>query len=165
MMTAYLLFTSKNDELMCNYIFAEEEIKLFSFSLEEEFIVKAEETKYKTVKELEASYSAKSKTAKSKKQRSVIVRKEYQDIRQALYFLGSSMDDFKEGIPAHKKLPQIVNPYDMDFEEVDDDFDPIKSNLNDEEFNEDKLLDGLKDFQDDDEEKNFDDLDDDEYFR
>ena len=79
-----------------------------------------------------------------------------------MYFLEGSLEDFKKGIYAHKKLPQIINPYDLDFEGREEDFTPDE--VMEDDFNEEKLLDDLKKIQDDDEDdKLYDEPDDDFY--
>ena len=166
-MFAYLLFLKKDDEEICENIYAEEEGQLFNYSFEEDYIVKTEEVKYKNVKELEAILTGKGKTStkgKKKESKSKLIKNECQDIKQALYFLSGSLDDFKQGIHAHKKLPQIVNPYDLDFDGREDDFTPGKEEIED-EFNEEKLLNDLKSFQnDDDDDKIYDDPNDDDFY-
>jgi hypothetical protein len=166
-MIVYLLFTQKDEEHICNFIYSEADGELNSYSLDEDYIVKAVETKYRSAKELDAAFHDKNKSskAKSKDKKSQLIKKEYPDIKQALYFLGGNLEDFKQGIPAHKKLPQIVNPYDMDFEGEAENLSPVEDIIDDEEFNEDKLLDELKDFQEDEDDKNYEDLNDDDFYK
>ena len=163
-MFAYLLFLKKDNEDICKNIYAEDEGQLFNYTLDEDYIVKAEEVKYKGVKEMEAAFSDKDKTKKGKKKesKSQLIKKEFSDIKEALYFLEGSLEDFKKGIYAHKKLPQIINPYDLDFEGREEDFTPDE--VMEDDFNEEKLLDDLKKIQDDDEDdKLYDEPDDDFY--
>jgi len=164
-MFAYMLFLKRDDEDICKNIYAEDEDQLFNYTLDEDYIVKSEENKYKNIKELEEAYHDKSKSQKGKKKegKSKLIKKEYSDIKQALFFLGGTLEDFKQGIHAHKKLPQVINPYDMDFEGKEEDFTP-GDDVGD-EFNEEKLLDDLKKFQDDDDDdKLFDDTNDDDFY-
>jgi|WetSurMetagenome_2_1015567.scaffolds.fasta_scaffold528823_2 hypothetical protein len=166
-MIAFMVFTQKDDENICNNIYSEEDGELFNYFIDEDYIVKTEEPKYKNVKELELAIldKDKSKKGKSKDKKSQLIKKEFHDIRQALYFLGGNLDDFKQGIQAHKKLPQIINPYDMDFEEGDSDLNSIEVDIDDKEFDEDKLFDELKDLQDDEEDKDLDEPDDDDFYK
>jgi hypothetical protein len=168
-MIAFMLFTQKDDDNICNNIYSEEEGELFNYSIDEDYIVKTEETKYKSIRELELALGdkEKSKKGKGKEKKSQLVKKEFHDIKQALYFLGGSLDDFKQGIPAHKKLPQIINPYDMDFEDGETDLDSVEVDIDEKEFDEDKLFEELKDLQDNEDDKDVDEPaeDDDDFYR
>lgn len=121
-MNIYFLFSSVNDEYICKYIYTKESNKIYSYSYDEGYIVKSEENVYKDLKEIEDKYISKSKKGKSGKKSlpAVVMKKEFSDVRQSLYFLHGNLDDFNNGIPARKRLPEIINPYDMDFEHTDD---------------------------------------------
>jgi len=160
-MTVYLLFSPREEEHICTFIYTKEDGKIISFSFDEEYIVKTDETAIKDFKQLEEAYPAKAKPKKGKKPEDnpVLIKKDYPDVRQALFFLEGTLADFQENIPAHKKLPQIINPYDLDLDEnemqtadLDVDFDK--------EVDEDELFNNDLDPEDD---ENFGTFDDDYY--
>lgn len=160
-MKVYFLFKLKNDNYICSYIYNEENSKIFSYSYDEDYIVKTEEPNYKKLEDIEAVFSKTSKSKKAKDANSLLEKKDFPDIKHALFFLEGNHDDFKAGIQARKKLPQIITPYELDFEE-DDKFDPIKDDDLEDGIEEEKLLEGFKDLNDDEDDiaDNFDDDDD-----
>lgn len=155
-MTVYLLFSPREEEHICTFIYSKENGKIQSYSFDEEYIVKTEETAIKDFKQLEDAYPAKTKPKKGKKPEDnpVLIKKDYPDIKAALYFLEGTLADFQENIPAHKKLPQIINPYDLDLDEnemkgADIDFDS--------EVGEDELFSDLDPEEDDENPDTYDD--------
>lgn len=167
-MTVYLLFSPKEDEHICTYVFTSEKNKIISYSYDEEYIVKEDEPKIKSFSDLEEKYSDKGKNKKNKQ--AVLIKREYPDIKDALFYLDGTLEDFNQEIKARKKLPSIINPFDMDFEEDVEDFstigkaaldDDIDGNIEDSDF--------MKDFDADEEEDtdnysdNYDEDDDDLY--
>jgi hypothetical protein len=149
-MKILMLFRSREEEFRCDYIYVAENNKVYSYSFDEDFIVKSEEKTIKDFKHLEELYPEKSKAKKTKisSLAPLLMKKEFPDAKSALYFLGGTIEDFKEGIPAHKKLPEIVNPYDFDFDEEKDSFEKIiESDL---EIDETDLLDEFDNTEDDD---------------
>lgn len=160
-MTVYLLFSPREEEHICTFIYTKENGKIISYSFDEEYIVKTDESTIKDFKQLEDAYPAKAKPKKGKKPENnpVLIKKDYPDVKQALFFLEGTLTDYNENIPAHKKLPQIINPYDLDLDEnelkgadMDVDFDS--------EVDEDELF---KDLDSGDEDEAFGNYDDDYY--
>lgn len=160
-MKVYFLFKLKNEEYICSYIYSEEHAKVFSYSFDEDYIVKTEEPTYKKLEDVETLLSKNSKSKKAKSNNPVLEKKDFADIKQALFFLDGTHDDFKEGIHARKKLPQIITPYEMDFEEDDE----MKDEDLEDGVDEDKMFEDFKGFDEDEEDdlQNFDDDDDDLY--
>ncbi|MGE5458529.1 MAG: hypothetical protein ACM3RX_09260 [Methanococcaceae archaeon] len=157
-MKIYFLFSNVDDEFICKYIYTSENNKVISYSYDEEYIVKSEETAIKSLDHLEEVYEAKWKGKKGTRT-GQLIKKDYPDVKPALYYLDGTLEDFKEEIPARKRLPQIINPYDMDFDEGSEDLTTMKdSHLDfDKDFDEDL---GLGDeFKDDEEPGNYDDDD------
>lgn len=161
-MVVYFLFSPKDDEHICSYIYTSEKSKLISYSYDEEYIVKTDEPKIKDFNDLEEKYSNKGKSKKSKQ--SILIKGEYPDVKDALFFLDGTMEDFKQGTKARKKLPPIINPFDLDFDEDTEDFSAMDSmdsiNL-DKEIDDNEFLDEFK--SDDDEYEEYPDDDVDKY--
>lgn len=160
-MVVYFLFSPKDDEHICSYIYTSEKNKLISYSYDEEYIVKTDEPKIKDFKDLEEKYSGKGKNKKSKP--SILLKGEYPDVRDALFFLDGTLEDFKQGIKARKKLPSIINPFDLDFDEDTEDFSAMDSmdaidldkEIDDSEF--------LNEFKSEDEDEEYPDDEEDDY--
>lgn len=125
-MNIYFLFSNIKNEYICRYIYTKENNKVFSYSYDEGYIVKSEESTYKSLDEIEDTFKSKTSAAKNSKQSNPpkLLQKEFFDVRQSLYYLNGTLENFNEEIPARKRLPEIISPYDMDFEETDsfDDF-------------------------------------------
>lgn len=175
-MKVYFLFTYIDEEYICNNIYAEEEGKVINYSVEEDYIVKAEDPAVKSLAKLEEMYEPRAKgkkgtrTAAKQENPPKLIQKEFDDVREALYFLEGTLEDFNEEIPARRKLLPIVNPYDLDFEEDKDEFPVFGESdvdLEKEGFFEDDELDDFGVDGDEDEEDdfggNFDDDEDDKY--
>ncbi len=160
-MIVYFLFKLKNDDYICSYIYNEENSKIFSYSFDEDYIVKSDEPNYKKLEELETALLKKSKSKKAKDTPVILEKKDFPDIKNALFFLEGSLDDFKEGIQARKKLPQIINPYDLDFEEGEE-FGSLKEEDLESGVGEESLFEDFKDLPDDEDDaaETFDDDDD-----
>lgn len=118
-MKFYFIFSKKGEKSTCSAIYSLENGKLFSYSVEEDYIVKSDDAHIKTVEKLLEKY----KDAKTK----VLIEKEYEQPLNALLYLGASIEDFQNQIPARKRLPQIITPYDMDFEDAENSYPDIKT--------------------------------------
>ncbi|MGE5438868.1 MAG: hypothetical protein ACM3UR_03365 [Bacteroidota bacterium] len=171
-MKIYFLFKYIDEEYICNNIYAEEEGKVINYSVEEDYIVKTEDPGVKSLSQLEENYQAKAKgkkgtktTAKQENPPKLIV-KEFDDVREALYFLEDTLEDFNEDIPARRKLLPIVNPYDLDFEDDSSDYSSYGESDADLEkegfFEDDDAMDGFGPDEDDDEDGFGPDYDDDD---
>lgn len=147
-MNIYFLFNYQEEEYICTYIYSNENNSIVSYSMDEDYIVKTDEPKIKSLKHLEESYSAAKNKKGDKQNPPQLLQKEFPDIKPALYFLEGTIEDFKEGIPARRKLPQIVNPYDLDFEDEKDGF-PLY-NESEMDFDDKKFKDDDDEFFDDD---------------
>lgn len=158
-MTVYLLFSPREEEHICTFIYTKEDGKIISYSFDEEYIVKTDETAIKDFRQLEDAYPAKAKVKKGKKPEDnpVLIKRDFPDVKAALYFLEGTLTDYQENIPAHKKLPQIINPYDLDLDENEMKATEIEF---DSEVDEDELFSDLGTEEDD---ENFDNYDDDLY--
>ncbi|HEX2865399.1 MAG TPA: hypothetical protein VHO03_00075 [Ignavibacteriales bacterium] len=175
-MKIYFLFKYIDEEYICNNIYAEEEGKVINYSVEEDYIVKTEDPAVKSLSQLEEMYQPKAKGKKgpktSLKQENPpkLIVKEFEDVREALYFLEDTLEDFNEDIPARRKLLPIVNPYDLDFEDEGDDYSAFGDSgedLEKEGFFEDDDLDGFGTDEDEDEDgfgPGFDDDDEDDKY-
>jgi hypothetical protein len=164
-MNIYFLFSTVKDEYICKYIYTNESKKVFSYSYDEGYIVKNEESMLKDLSDVEAKFAAKSKGKKAPKKSSgpILIQKEFPDVRQSLFFLNGSLDNFNNGVPSRKRLPEIISPYDMDFESTDDfddlgergfeetegDFDKSKVNFVDDPMEDDDIFDDSIDDDDD----------------
>lgn len=113
-MKALFLFSQIKKEQKCKYIYAEEEGTVYNYSLDEDLIVKTEETNYLTLEEIQKDFAQKTKT------KNILLEQEFPNVKRALGFLGATKSDFDEGIPAFKKLPEIVAPYETEFDKTDD---------------------------------------------
>ncbi len=163
-MKVYFLFKLKNEDYTCSYIFNEEHSKVFSYSYDEDYIVKSEESNYKKLEDVETAFSRTSKSKKSKDANTLLEKKDFPDIKHALFFLEGNHDDFKAGIQSRKKLPKIITPYEMDFEESDE-FENLKDDDLEVEAGEDNLFKEFKDFGDEEDESTDDFDDDDDLYR
>ncbi|MCU7494474.1 MAG: hypothetical protein HF314_15665 [Ignavibacteria bacterium] len=175
-MKIYFLFKYIDEEYICNNIYAEEEGKVINYSVEEDYIVKTEDPAVKSLAQLEEFYQAKAKGKKTTKPAAAkqtskqenppkLVQKEFDDVKEALYFLEGTLEDFNEDIPARRKLLPIVNPYDLDFEDDSEDFAAFGESEEDLEkggFFEDDDLDDFTAGEDEDEDGFGSDYDDDE---
>lgn len=120
-MVAYFLFSPKDDDYICTYIYSSEKNKIISYSYDEEYIVKTDEPKVKNFKDLEEKYSDKGKSKKGKPP--ILLQGNYNDIKEALFYLDGTLENYKQQIKARKKLPPVINPFDIDFDEEEmDDF-------------------------------------------
>ncbi|MGE5496675.1 MAG: hypothetical protein ACM3Q2_01280, partial [Syntrophothermus sp.] len=113
--------------------------------------------------------------------------KEYPEARPSLYFLNGSLENFNNGIPARKRLPEVINPYDLDFDEsdnldgIEDGFGEDTGALGKDDYedsfdddagfdedmdDEDAYKENIDSFDDDlDQEDDFDDDDEDDFYR
>ncbi|MGE5401079.1 MAG: hypothetical protein ACM3S2_11795 [Ignavibacteriales bacterium] len=165
-MKIYFLFKYIDEEYICNNIYAEEEGKVINYSVEEDYIVKTEDPAVKSLSQLEEMFQTKAKGKKGTKTPSKqenppkLIVKEFDEVREALYFLEDTLEDFNEDIPARRKLLPIVNPYDLDFEDDNNDYSVYgesDTDLEKEGFFEDDDEDGFgPDYDDDDEDDRYD---------
>ncbi|MGE5429602.1 MAG: hypothetical protein ACM3QX_00905 [Syntrophomonadaceae bacterium] len=170
-MKIYFLFTYIDEEYICDNIYAEEEGKVINYSVEEDYIVKAEDPAVKSLAKLEEMYQPQQKTKKSGKSTAKqenppkLIIKEFAEVRDALFFLEDTIEDFNEDIPARRKLLPIVNPYDLDFEDDNDDysvFGESEVDLEKEGFFKDDAMDDFGPDEDEDDDGFGPDFDDDE---
>jgi hypothetical protein len=164
-MIVYFLFSPKDDDYICTYIYSSEKNKIISYSYDEEYIVKTDEPKVKSCKDLEDKYSDKGKTKKGKPP--ILLQGNYNDIKEALFYLDGTLENFKQLIKARKKLPPVINPFDIDFDEEEiDEFEDMGPVRIDKKVDDPDFMDEFNssDDENDDEYKDdFGDHDDDEY--
>jgi hypothetical protein len=113
-MKALFLFTQVKKEQKCKYIYAEEDGVVYNYSLDEDLIVKSEEQEFENLEEIKKEFAKKAKT------KNLLVEEEFAGVKKALGFLGASKEDFDQGVPAFKKLPEIVSPYETEFDKSED---------------------------------------------
>lgn len=168
-MKLYFLFTPKKEKYNCNYIYAMEDELLYGFFVEEDYIVKTDDLEITTIDELQKLHKKKIDHLKKNSPDALLpllIEKEFNSINEGLKFLGSGKEDFDEGKPKYKKLPKVITPYDIDFDEDeevtydrklrDEDDDYIKEKEPDEDF--DNSIDDNFDLDDDlfeDDEENY----------
>ncbi len=136
-MKLYFLFTPRKEKYNCTYIYGMEDEQLYGFFIEEDYIVKTDDLEITTIDELEKLHRKRIEHIKKNSPSGLIpllIEKEFESLNAGLKFLGSSKEDFESGKPKHKKLPKVISPYDIDFDEdeevhyekklrdVDDDF-------------------------------------------
>lgn len=158
-MNIYFVFTPEYEEMICTYIYSSEGGKIISYSIDEDYIVKNEEPAIKSLRQIEDMYAAKQKNVKKGSEAPVLMKKEFGNINDALFFLEGTLDDFNNDVPARKKLPQIINPYDLDFDEEKDSAYDFQGEMEDDDLFEDDEFGG----DDEADDKSFDD--DDDYYR
>ncbi len=145
-METYLLFSPKANSHILTYVYVKENGKIVSYSFDEDYIVKMDEPQIKSVKDLETKFS-KGESENSPK----LIKKEFIDLHESLFFLNGTLENFENGEKYYKKLPQIINPYDLDFD--DDEIIEVSSpgkNVNiDDNFDDDDLLDNSHEDEDD----------------
>ncbi|MEI7812378.1 MAG: hypothetical protein WCJ01_08125 [Ignavibacteria bacterium] len=120
-MKIYFLFSNVKNEYICKYIYTNEDKKIYSYSFDEGYIVKNEEPLIKSLKQLKEDFDAKLKTPAKSVNPMVLEHKEFSDVKESLYFLNGSLNNFKYDISARKRLPEIISPYDFDFDEEEED--------------------------------------------
>lgn len=164
-MLVLFLFKPKVNAHICSYIYTVENDHVVSYSFDEDYIVKTDENAFKDLQYVEDHYS-KIIAGMKKDSQPVMVKKEFPDIKAALFYLQGTLDDFNESIPARKRLPQIINPYDMDFDDPADEAAPFKPSS----YSYDKDFDGGDDDEDifdenEDEDFGYDDDEEDGYYK
>lgn len=164
-MLCYFLFRPKVNDYFCSYIYVQEAGKIVSYSFDDEYIVKSDEKTIKSFGQLEEYIADKNRKSKTENQPLKLVQKEFPDVKAALYYLEGSLEDFNESVPARKRLPEIINPYDMDFDDTADSADSFR----DSSFKYDKDLanddDVFGELNDDDGYNEYPDDDDDDYYK
>jgi hypothetical protein len=105
------MFSGK--EKKCTQIYSYESGEVFSYSMDEDIIVKNEEPSFDSLEDLILKFAEKSLRTKS------LDEKDFVSVNAALRYLNSTQTDFNAEIPHYKRLPEIVNPYDMEFGEDD----------------------------------------------
>jgi len=136
-MKLYFLFTPKKEKYNCNYIYAMEDELLYGFFVEEDYIVKTDDLEISTIDELHNLHKKRIEHLKKNSPDTflpILIEKEFNSINEGLKFLGSGKEDFDQGKPKYKKLPKVITPYDIDFDEDEEEHYERKLKVDDDDF-------------------------------